>query len=92
MVLNILNKDQSSPTTLQLTKKEFWKLYIRIKLDFLTTKEIDVLSDIWSGAVKEIRGNYRTYIKRLESYKIPLKEQTIPTKDISLHINIHISE
>lgn len=92
MKLNVLNKNQQDESPKQMTAKEFWKLYLTIRPNDLTPKQIDIVSDFWSGTQPEkITGNYKTYVNKLEDKNIPLTKQTIKG-NVTLQLNINVNE
>tara|TARA_R110000851_G_scaffold193718_1_gene344518 strand:- start:32 stop:292 length:261 start_codon:yes stop_codon:yes gene_type:complete len=74
-----------------LTTKEFWQLYLKIKTDNLTAKELSIAADFWAGDPKPLKGNYKTYVEKIQKKGIPLKMVTVP-KEITLEINVIIND
>jgi hypothetical protein len=90
MIINIKNKNVSTDTPLELSKREFWQLFLTIRnTNQLTGKEIDVLSDHIVGEAKELKGNYKTYVDKLLQKNISLEKRTTPTKStFQIKINV----
>lgn len=91
MTLNILNKDYKDDSPIKVSEHEFWKLWLRIKNVNLTDKEIEVAADFYTGTEKALKGNYKTYVERLQKKGIPLKKMKTPA-ELTLQINIKIDE
>ena len=92
MIINIKNKNPSDDTSIELTPKEFWKLFLSIRnTNQLTDKEIDVLSDYIVGQPKKLKGNYKTYVDRLTEKGMKLEERKTP-KQATIQIKINVSE
>ena len=81
----------NNDTPIALSRKEFWKLYLKIKTNNLTTKEIDIVAEHWAGAPKPLKGNYKAYVQKIRDKGIPLTNQSTP-KEITLQINININD
>ena len=91
MIINIKNKNPGDDTPLELTKKEFWSLFLTLRnTKQLTNKEIDVLSDHISGQPKELKGNYKKYVKSLKDKNIDLSERETP-KQSTLQIKVNVT-
>lgn len=91
MIINIKNNDIKDDSALNLTEKEFWKLFLQLRNpNKLTNKEIDVLSDHLVGEPKALKGNYKTYVERLEEKKISLQPKKAP-KVATLQIKINVT-
>jgi hypothetical protein len=91
MTLNILKNDYRDDTPIEMSAHEFWKLWLRIKNVNLTDREIDVAADFYTGTEKAIKGNYKTYVERLQKKGIPLKKMKTPN-ELTLQINVKINE
>ena len=91
IVLNVLKKDIRDDTLISMNEKEFWKLYLSIKTDNLTDKEIDILSDYRAGTVPEKpSANYKTYSKKIKGKGYLLERQKVEGV-IKLQININVT-
>ena len=91
MIINVKNKDIKDATPLELTKTEFWNLFLNIRnTENLTSKEIEVLSEHLAGSPKEHKGNYKKYVEKLEKKGLSLEPKSIPNK-VTLQININVT-
>lgn len=91
MIINIKNKDIKDNTHLELSKKEFWILFLTLRNPKnLSPKEIEILSEHLAGEPKPLKGNYKTYVNNLKKKNIDLSPKNTP-KQSTLQININVT-
>jgi hypothetical protein len=97
MVLNILQRNVSDDTPVVVSKQEMWKLFLEIrniKSQKLTSKEIDILSQIITGnAPEKPTSNWKTYVKKIKEKGIdPNAIKDIDAKELTFQIKLVIDE
>lgn len=91
MIINIKNKDIKDNSPLELSKVEFWNLFLTLRnSENLTPKEIEVLSEHLAGEPKAYKGNYKKYVDKLKEKNLVLQPRDTP-KQVTLQININVT-